>query len=94
MNLCASIITMLLVDIIIKILIAMQIPKFQTNLLIRIIDGTLVSYQISLLIFIFIGIIYVISYFTKIDDKTAYDKIESLSIPSLWKQLMKQTTDM
>ncbi len=89
MNLIASITTFLSINIAIKIILIIQIPDLQINFFKNIFNGTLVSYPLSITIILLILIIYSISYFIEIDTRTAYDKIEDLNIPSLWKNIIK-----
>ena len=50
------------------------------------------SYQMwsNTFLILFIFIIYSISYVTEIDDRDPMKKIEQLSIPSLWKGVLKK----
>ena len=48
-----------------------------------------IPYQVSITILGCLLIIYAISYFVEVDTKTAYDKINSLTIPSLLKETIK-----
>jgi magnesium-transporting ATPase (P-type) len=45
-----------------------------------------IPYQVSITILSCLFIIYFISFFVEVDNKTAYDKINSLTIPSLLKK--------
>ncbi|NQY22286.1 MAG: hypothetical protein HRT40_13470 [Campylobacteraceae bacterium] len=48
-----------------------------------------IPYQVSTTIFVCLFLIYLISYFVENENKTAYDKINSLTIPSLWKKIIE-----
>ena len=78
MNLIAMFVTSSL--IIIAIIFAQSIITLQP---------TVIPYEVSTIIFVCLLIIYSISYFVENDTKTAYDKINSLTIPSLWKKIIK-----
>lgn len=49
-----------------------------------------ISYELSFTVIGCLFLIYLISYnVEEVDTKTAYDKINSLTIPSLWKKIIK-----
>jgi energy-coupling factor transporter transmembrane protein EcfT len=87
MDSLASIVTVLSTDIAIKMTDAIENIEFQIDFITKMMNGTLISYYISLPILVCMIIIYVISYSSDIDERTAYKKLESLSIPAL---LLKQ----
>lgn len=51
--------------------------------------GTLIPAPLAITVIVAILIIYLISWFTKVDEKKAYDKIQSLTIPSLFAKALK-----
>ena len=51
--------------------------------------GTLIPIPLAVTIIIAILIIYIISWFTDVDTKKAYDKIQYLTIPSLFTKALK-----
>ena len=51
--------------------------------------GTLISTPLAITIIVAILVIYSISWFTELDTKKAYDKIQSLTIPSLFTKILK-----
>ncbi len=55
-----------------------------------IIQVFIISPGILVFLLIFISIIYFISYFEEVEEKTGMGKIIDLSIPSLWKSIIKK----
>ncbi|WP_164469231.1 hypothetical protein [Aliarcobacter cryaerophilus] len=46
--------------------------------------------EIVLCLVISIGIIYIVSYFEEVEEKTGMEKVIELNIPSLWKAIIKK----
>ncbi|PHO10962.1 hypothetical protein CPG37_00505 [Malaciobacter canalis] len=89
MNFIAMLVTTFSMTIAIQIITIVQIPQLQISFFKKIFDGSLIPYPISITILIGLLLIYLISFSTENDNRAAYDKIESLSIPSLWKTIIK-----
>lgn len=77
------------ISIAMQIITIVQIPQLQINFFQKIFGGSLISYPVSITILIGLLLIYLISFFTENDSRTAYEKIEALSIPSLWKKVIQ-----
>lgn len=66
-------------------------PKEQASLIMAMLYGSeYFRVWFNGLALLFIGVIYAISYVTEEDKRDPWEKIESLSIPSLWKSIIKK----
>lgn len=73
----------------IQLYILIAIPETAKHFFQSIFNGTLIPIPLAITILIAIFIIYAISWFTEIDQKKTYDKIQSLTIPSLFTKALK-----
>jgi len=88
MNTIASIITIINVFIIDKYVLSFY-TIVDDDFFIKLTKVFAISYIPILVIGFCILIIYSISYFEEVDEKTAKEKIIDLQIPSLWKEVIK-----
>ncbi len=92
MNFSAFMVALLIIPNFLKIYSALGLSaEAQANVMINIALGSS-SFQMwgNILLLLFLLIIYLISYFTEIDERDPMTNIEELSIPSLWKGVLKK----
>lgn len=90
MNIAATYVTvMTFLTVGMKINFLFSNPKLSKSFIQSIFQGTLIPNSLAISILVAILIIYIISWFSDIDTNKPYDKIEVLSIPSLWMKTLK-----
>ncbi|TMO52855.1 hypothetical protein [Pseudoalteromonas phenolica] len=92
MNFSAFMVALLIIPNFLKIYMALNLsPEAQSKVMLNIVLGSS-NFQMwgNIVLLSFIVIIYLISYFTEIDERDPMTKIEELSIPSLWKGVLKK----
>jgi len=91
MNFCASMVSLLMLPNLLKIYLALNMGvEAQTNAISDLLlgDDDIQMWGNSLMI-AFVFVVYGISYFTKIDERHTITKIQDLTVPSLWKSVIK-----
>lgn len=92
MNFCASLVVFFMLPNIFKLnaLISSE-PELASNVMLSLFFGSS-DFQMwsNLAVIFFIFLIYSISYFTELDGRDPSTKIEELSVPSLWKNILKK----
>ncbi len=92
MNFCACMVLIGLSPNVFQFYLALSMSEVeQAKTIIDLIFGNS-NYQFwcNLFSVFFVFLIYLISYKTKIDERDAWEKIESLTVPSLWKGVFKK----
>lgn len=88
MNISASVATLMAMATALKLFNTIMNPELQISFIQQMGNGSLIRHNIAIVLVISILIIYFVSFFTENDERTAYDKIESLSMPTLWKKVL------
>ncbi len=92
MNFSAFMVAILIIPNFIQLYVTFSLgAEAQANAMLNIALGSS-SLQMwgNILLISFLFVIYIISYFTEVDDRDPMTKIEELSIPSLWKSVLKK----
>lgn len=91
MNLCAFFVVLFILPNLLVLYTSIELaPQYQAKVIMKLFFSSN-NFQIwsNSLAIIFIFIIYIISYKSELDTRDPYEKIESLTVPSLWKTLIK-----
>ena len=90
MDIIASVVTIFTgLAIGIQLYFLFAFPKTEKHFFESLFKGTLIPMPLAIFIIFAVLIIYIISWFTDVDTKKAYDKIQSLTIPSLFTKVLK-----
>lgn len=92
MNFSAFLVFLFMLPNVISFVTAIDLPpKEQVNFIMTMLYGSeYFRVWFNGLALLFIGVIYTISYVTEEDKRDPWEKIETLSIPSLWKSILKK----